>query len=133
MDEYSERRTAADDPRKVRAALRRYQVTAWIVGVFLIALFFVAMPVRYIGGEPALSSIISPIHGFGYMVYLALAFDLARRLGWSLWPRTVLLLLAGTVPVMSFVAERWTNRRVLATLGSRESDESSPQVSETRA
>ena len=108
---------------EIRSALRRYQVAAWIVGVFLIVLFFVAMPVRYIGGDPTLSSIVSPIHGFGYMVYLALAFDLSRRLGWSLWPRTVLLLLAGTVPVMSFVAERWTVRQVTAN--------SQAQVSET--
>lgn len=118
-----------DSSPKLRAALRRYQVTAWIVGVFLIALFFVAMPVRYIGGDPTLSAIISPIHGFGYMVYLAVAFDLARRMGWSLWPRTVLLLLAGTVPVMSFVAERWTSRRVRRHIDA----DAEAQVSETRA
>jgi integral membrane protein len=34
-----------------------------------------------------------------------LAFDLARRARWDLG-RTVLFLLAGTVPFMSFVAER---------------------------
>ncbi|ADD43675.1 DUF3817 domain-containing protein [Stackebrandtia nassauensis] len=115
-----------DAKPEIGAALRRYQVTAWIVSVFLVALFFVAMPVRYIGGEPVLSAIISPIHGFGYMVYLAFAFDLARRMGWSLWPRTVLLLLAGTVPVVSFVTERWTTRQVLA-------EQEEPQVSETSA
>lgn len=112
-----------DETRKVRAALRRYQVIAWVVSVFLIALFFVAMPVRYIGGDPTLSAIISPIHGFGYMVYLALAFDLSRRVGWSLWPRTVLLLLAGTVPVVSLLAERYYSKRVAELLAEAEATE----------
>lgn len=91
-------------------ALFRYRISAWIVGVFLILLVFFAMPMRYIGGDDTWSGIISPIHGFGYMVYLVLAFDLARRANWSLWPRTIMLLLAGTVPIMSFMAERWVIR-----------------------
>ncbi|GAA4898276.1 integral membrane protein [Stackebrandtia albiflava] len=99
---------------ELRSALRRYQVIAWIVGVLLIVLVFVAVPLRYIGGEPGLSAIVSPIHGFGYMVYLVLAFDLARRAGWALWPRMVCLLLAGTIPVVSFVAERWVRRTLAA-------------------
>src|SRR4051794_16908927 len=98
---------------ELKGALRRYQVIAWIVGVLLIVLIFVAVPLRVFGGDGTLSGIVSPIHGFGYMVYLVLAFDLARRVGWSLWPRTVVLLLAGTIPVLSFVAERWVHRLVV--------------------
>ena len=39
------------------------------------------------------------------MIYLVTAFDLAVRAKWP-FVRTVLVLLAGTIPVMSFVAER---------------------------
>ena len=99
---------------ELRAALRRYRVIAWIVGVLLIILLFVAVPLRVFGGHGELSGIVSPIHGFGYMVYLVLSFDLARRAGWQLWPRTILLMLAGTIPVLSFVAERWARRTLAA-------------------
>ena len=40
-----------------------------------------------------------------------LAFDLARRARWSLG-RTALLLIAGTIPFLSFVAERRATRLV---------------------
>ena len=50
-------------------------------------------------------------HGYLYMVYLVTAFLLAYRLRWSL-TRTLLLLLAGTVPFMSFVAERAVMRQL---------------------
>jgi integral membrane protein len=44
-------------------------------------------------------------------VYLVLAYDLARRVGWPVG-RTVLLLLAGTVPFLTFVVERRVTREL---------------------
>jgi Domain of unknown function (DUF3817) len=64
-------------------ALTRFRVMAYVVGVFLLILVGVAMPLKYFADRPALVGIVGPIHGFLYMVYLA-----------------------GTIPVMSFVAER---------------------------
>jgi integral membrane protein len=93
----------------MEGALTRFRVMAYVVGVLLLILVFVAVPLRYIGGEPLLVSIVGPIHGFLYMVYLVTAFDLAVRARWP-FVRTVLVLLAGTVPVMSFVAERKATR-----------------------
>lgn len=96
----------------MRGALRRYQIIANIVGVVLIVFILIAVPVRYLGGEPRLSETISPIHGFCYLVYLGFTIDLARRAAWST-KRTVLVMLAGTVPFLSFVVERRMTRDVL--------------------
>jgi integral membrane protein len=95
----------------MQSALRRFRVIAYVVGVLLLVLTLVAMPLKYAADRPALVETIGPIHGFVYMVYLVLGFDLARRARWSL-RRTVVLLLAGTIPFMSFVAERWATRLV---------------------
>jgi integral membrane protein len=96
------------------AALTRFRIIAYVVGVFLLILAFVAMPLKYLADSPTLVSIVGPVHGFLYMVYLVVAFDLAVRAKWSL-TRSVLVLLAGTVPIMSFVAERrvtaWVRQR----------------------
>ncbi|HEX6873849.1 MAG TPA: DUF3817 domain-containing protein [Micromonosporaceae bacterium] len=96
------------------AALTRYRVVAYIVGVFLLILVGVAMPLKYAADMPQLVAIVGPLHGFLYMVYLVVAFDLAVRARWP-FLRTVLILLAGTIPVMSFVAERkvtgWVRER----------------------
>jgi integral membrane protein len=78
---------------------------AYVVGVFLLVLVFVAMPLKYLADQPTLVAVVGPAHGFLYMVYLVTAFDLAVRAKWP-FGRTILVLLAGTIPVMSFVAER---------------------------
>ena len=89
----------------MRAALTRFRVLAYVVGVGLLLLVLVAMPLKYLADRPTLVEVIGPLHGFLYMVYLVTAVDLAFRARWS--PvRTVLVMLAGTVPFVSFVAER---------------------------
>jgi integral membrane protein len=97
----------------VQSALTRYRVIAYVVGVFLLILTLVAMPLKYFADAPTMVAIVGPIHGFLYMVYLVVAFDLSLRARWPL-RYTVLILLAGTVPFLSFVAERSVTRRVRA-------------------
>jgi integral membrane protein len=97
----------------VHSALIRYRVIAYVVGVFLLILTLVAMPLKYFADAPAMVAIVGPIHGFLYMVYLVIAFDLSMRARWPL-RYTVLILLAGTVPFLSFVAERSVTKRVRA-------------------
>ena len=89
----------------VRAALKRYRVIAYVVGVMLLVLVFVAMPLKYLGDDPSAVNVVGPLHGFLYVVYLLGAFDLARRVRWSLG-RMVMVALAGTIPFLSFYAER---------------------------
>src|SRR5262245_28861288 len=87
------------------AALTRFRVMAYTTGVLLLVLVFVAMPLKYLADKPLLVAVVGPTHGFLYMVYLVAAFDLAVRAKWT-FTRTLLVLLAGTIPGMSFVAER---------------------------
>jgi integral membrane protein len=91
----------------VHGALIRYRIIAWTVGLVLLVLVLVAMPVKYIGDNDALVAVVGPIHGFLFMVYVALTFDLGRRVHWPLG-RMVLVMLAGTIPFMSL----WTERKV---------------------
>lgn len=95
----------------MKAALTRYRVMSYIVGTLLVLLFFVAMPLKYAGANDSLVAIIGPVHGFLYVFYLITAFDVSRRAGWPL-KQTLLVLIAGTVPVVSFVAERWVHRQI---------------------
>jgi len=91
------------------AALLRFRVMAYLVGCFLL-LLTTGVVLRYGFDQPRLSETVSPIHGFLYMVYLVTVFDLGRRAGWSV-RRMVLVMLAGTVPFLSFYAERVASRR----------------------
>ena len=87
------------------AALTRYRILAWTVGAGLLVLVLVAMPLKYGFDSPGLVEVVGPLHGFLYMVYVVVAGDLAFRSRWSL-ARTLLVVLAGTIPFLSFVAER---------------------------
>ena len=100
-------------PPRVAAALGRYRVMAYVVGVMLLVLVVVAVPLRYAAGIPEVSRVVSPIHGFLYIVYLVAAFDLALRARFTA-KGTVLVLLAGVVPLVSFWAERRVTARVRA-------------------
>lgn len=104
---------AADPIAGLRPWFPAYRVAAWIVGVFLLILTLVGMPLKYLADRGEVVATIGPIHGFGYMAYLAITAMLALRGRWR--PRTtVLVLLAGTVPFFSFVAERYVVRRTRA-------------------
>jgi integral membrane protein len=94
----------------VPAALTRYRVMAWIVGVLLIALVLVAVPVKYAAGIDEPVTVLGTLHGWLYFIFFLTACDLAVRARWSLRD-TVLTVLAGTVPVLSFYAERVATRR----------------------
>jgi integral membrane protein len=78
---------------------------AYVTGVVLLILVLVAVPVKYLANEPGLVATVGPIHGFLFIVYCLVVLDLAVRLRWHL-VRTGLVMLAGTIPFMSFVAER---------------------------
>lgn len=104
------------------AALTRYRVLAYVVGVGLLVLVLVAMPLKYFADSPGLVAVVGPLHGFVFFVYVLVALDLAVRARFSpVW--AVLVLLAGTIPFVSFVAERRVTRDVQAQL------DRSPRVS----
>ena len=83
-------------------ALTRFKIIAYLAGVVLI-LFTIEIILKYSG----ILEIpwFAQLHGFVYMV------DISRRAKLS-FKETILLLLAGTVPVMSFIAESKIRRRV---------------------
>ena len=97
-------------PVPLKNALTRFRIIAWIVGVLLVVLT-VGTVLKYTTDDDTIVAMVGPAHGFLYMAYLVLAADLARRARWKLG-FTVLVLLAGTVPFLSFVAERVVTRRV---------------------
>ena len=105
----------------IATALRNYRVAAWVTGIGLLVLVFVAMPLKYFLGEPRPVALVGMLHGFLYMVYIVCTLILAERCRWRPL-EAVVILLAGTIPIASFVAERQVTRRVRegrAVLGSQ--------------
>jgi len=103
---------------KLRAALTRYRVMAYVVGVMLLVLLLVAMPLKYLADSETLIGVVGPLHGFLYAVYLLATLSLGTKSLWT-FRRTVGVMLGGTVPFLSFYLERRVTRDVTAQLPSR--------------
>lgn len=97
---------------KVAGALLRYRIASFVVGVGLLILVL-TMILKYAADMGWTVALWGPIHGLLYAIYVLLTFDLSYRAGWKL-TNLLKILLAGVVPVLSFFAEHWVNRKMLA-------------------
>ena len=100
-----------EDVKGIRSALVRYRVMAYVVGVLLVVLVLVGMPLKHTWGDGRVVVWTGIPHGWLYMVLLITAYDLGRRVGWSLkW--FIAIMAAGTIPFLSFVAEHFATKDV---------------------
>lgn len=110
--------TRKPDPEgKIKGALTRYRVLAWITGVWLLVLT-VEMVFKYLildssSDAPDWFTYIGQAHGVFYIIYLFMTLDLAIKARWKA-SRTVLTALAGTIPFLSFWFEHMRTRDVRA-------------------
>ena len=104
---------ARDSEQAIAAALQRYRVMANVVGVLLVLLFAVAMPLKYLADVPEPVSVLGTAHGWLYALFFLSAVDLALRARWTL-KGAILTLIAGTIPFLSFYAERSVTRTMRA-------------------
>ncbi|GLU47263.1 DUF3817 domain-containing protein [Nocardiopsis ansamitocini] len=115
---------------KKRLPFTLYRVLAYITSVWLLLLTFLAMPAKYLVGESARFSLVgapagterwfgddTPLmmfiavpHGYIYMAFVLVVLWLSLNRRWSA-PKTVGVMLSGTIPVVGFFVER----RVAAT------------------
>ena len=67
------------DGDTLKAAVLRYRVMAYVTGVVLIVLCFVGIPLQ-VAGHPAVANDVGVVHGILYIIYLVVAWILARKL-----------------------------------------------------
>jgi integral membrane protein len=96
----------------LKAAVLRYRVMAYITGVLIIIVVFVGIPLQIWGHNTFITNQVATVHGVLYLVYIVFAWMLATKLHMKPKP-TVIMLLAGTIPIMTFIVERWITRRFI--------------------
>ena len=99
---------------KAAGHLKRYRIMAFTTGVVLIlgtiALIMKVSGVHHM--EPG-TGLLWVAHGWLYLIYVIVTAMLGVRLRWPL-PRFALVMLAGTIPTMSFVAEHFVTQAARA-------------------
>lgn len=125
----------AVDP-EIRGSLLRYRVMASVVGVLLVVLVLIGVPLANFDGTgmwglfsstpdiwsagssahdlgEAITEYLGVAHGWLYMIFLVTAFLLSRKARWPIG-FTVVTLVCGTIPILSFWAEHRATARVRA-------------------
>jgi integral membrane protein len=116
----------------VKALFLAYRVLATVVGLSIITLLLIGVPLKYswtwfpnlwpgqlYEGAPLqelgahINLVLGTAHGFIYLGFLLVALALAQRERWPI-SFTIVTLLCGTIPVLSFWAELRAVRRVQA-------------------
>jgi len=110
----------------VKSLLTGYRVMATVVGVLLVVLCLVGLPLHWahlvdpawfpVGSDgeqlgDAISEYLGVAHGWLYMIFVFVTFALSRRAQWDLG-FTLVTIVSGTVPLLSFWAERRATRAV---------------------
>jgi len=100
-------------PAAPRTLLTRLRWAALLEGATLVLLLLVAVPIKHLGGEPRLVSILGPLHGLAFLVYLWL---LLQTVGAGLWTRREAwrLALACLLPLGTWVNDSFVRKRRLA-------------------
>jgi integral membrane protein len=88
-----------------------YRVMAYITGVILIILCILAI-LQAFTNDSGLVNVVGTIHGCLYIIYLLVSYPLTRKLRLRTGP-TVAVLLAGTIPVMTFIVESHIRHRYI--------------------
>ena len=87
--------------------LRRFRVVALLEGISVVALFCVAMPMKYVLGDARIMPVVGWTHGLLFLLFLLTLLQAHLDAKWG-WGRTVLWFLASLVPFGTFVMERKT-------------------------
>lgn len=93
--------------------ITRFRVMAIIAGIMSLLLWFIYMPVKYILNDESLHQAtiwIPMVHGYLYPIYVLFAIQLSVAKRWKTL-NILGLILAGTLPVASILAERYVVRK----------------------
>lgn len=87
----------------VQETTRYFKWCALMEGITLSILLLVAVPVKYVLGEPALVRAMGPIHGITFLAYL---WTLMQLQGAAAWPlkRSMVMFCAAFIPFGSYFA-----------------------------
>ena len=93
--------------KSLESAIKLFRVSAIWSGVMSLLLWFVNVPTHYWIGKSYHHYFIwvALVHGFTYPIYVLAAFNYSLKANKS-FVNTILFILAGTLPIASFIAER---------------------------
>jgi integral membrane protein len=82
-----------------------FRKIAFVEGISLLVLLFIAMPFKYIWNYPYLVKYVGMIHGILFLLYIIFPFLLKEEKKWS-YKDVLLMCLASVIPFGTFWVEK---------------------------
>lgn len=94
----------------IRIRMRRLRLMSWAEGTTLLLLVMVAVPLKYLAGMPQAVTIMGPIHGVAFLLYLAMVCGVVARGGWRAGD-IARMILAAFLPFGAFINAPFMRRK----------------------
>ncbi|NER15693.1 DUF3817 domain-containing protein [Spongiivirga citrea] len=85
--------------------LKTFRITAILEGISYLLLFGITMPLKYLATMPEPNIIVGYIHGFLFMVFVALAAIVCYERKWGL-KRFIIFFIAALLPFGTFYIDK---------------------------
>lgn len=86
------------------SSIRKFRIITFVEGISFLTLLFIAMPIKYLGGNPIPVKIVGMTHGLLFMLFIYFLYEAAREHKWNL-KYNFLAFLSSLIPFGSFVLD----------------------------
>ena len=83
-----------------------FRLVAFVEGMSLLILVFIAMPIKYILGNPSLVKSVGQIHGILFILFVFLAIKISAEQEWRFKTTTWKVLVSSFVPFGTFYIDK---------------------------
>mgnify|MGYP001810735141 FL=1 len=88
----------------IKNTIGRLRIIGFLEGISFLVLLFIAMPLKYIAGQPMAVKITGMAHGVLFVLYILYVVMAAVEYSWSI-KKSVLAFIASLVPFGTFWAD----------------------------
>ncbi|TGE13992.1 DUF3817 domain-containing protein [Hymenobacter elongatus] len=89
----------------LRTSLGRLRTVGFLEGVSFLVLLGIAMPLKYLAGQPEAVRLVGMAHGVLFVLYVLLVIQVSIARSWS-WGKALLALVVSVVPFGTFWADK---------------------------
>jgi len=87
------------------SAIGRLRMAGIAEGISFVTLLFIAMPLKYIAGNPGMVLYVGWVHGILFMLFILALISVKITLEWK-FKKTLLSFLASLIPFGTFIMDR---------------------------
>ncbi len=98
--------------RLFTTTIGRLRILAFLEGVSLLVLVFVAVPLKYLFDNPSLVQSVGPIHGALFLLFVFNALQVGVEQQWKFKETTWKVLLASFIPFGTFYIDYYILRKI---------------------